>query len=71
MLLKVRAVRVLSHEGACDYVGGRENLNRLLRAGWVKPLAGKKKAMDFDVRDLDTAIDRVRLSAWPEGGEAQ
>lgn len=56
--------RVLSRIEAQDYVGGKENLTRLEASGLVKAFSGKTQARDFDIRDLDKAIDQVKLMGW-------
>ena len=61
----VKPVRVMSAEDAALYCGGAENLKRIVFSKWVKPLSGKGRGMDYDLRDLDTAIDRVGLEGWP------
>jgi hypothetical protein len=65
VVLKPR--RVLGLDDAAEYVNGPQNLRRLLDAGWLKALPGKRRGMDYDLRDLDLAVDRVRLEGWPEG----
>lgn len=61
----IKPVRVLSAEDAAIYCGGAENLKRIVAAKWVLPLAGKGRGMDYDIKDLDAAIDRVKLDGWP------
>jgi hypothetical protein len=57
--------RVLKACAAAAYVGGRLNLQRLEAAGWVAPLAGKQRGVDFDRQALDRALDRVAVTGWP------
>jgi len=61
----IKPVRVMSAEDAAIYCGGAENLKRLVSAKWVTAIKGKQRGMDYDIKDLDTAIDRVSLDGWP------
>jgi hypothetical protein len=61
----IKPVRIISTEDAALYCGGNENLKRIVTAKYVKPLGGKNRGMDFDIRDLDVALDRVNLDGWP------
>ena len=61
----IKPVRILSAEESMVYLGGKENFKRLVSAGWVKPLRGKERGMDYDIKALDLAIDRVTLDGWP------
>jgi hypothetical protein len=61
----IKPRRVLTADEAAEYVAGADNLRRLTGAGWLKPLKGKMRGMDYDLRDLDFAVDRVRLEGWP------
>lgn len=65
MRIIIKPQRVLSADDAADYVGGPENFQRLKKAGWIVPLKGKPKGMDYDIKDLDVAIDRVKIEGWP------
>jgi hypothetical protein len=57
--------RVLTASEVQQYVGGRENFRRLTHAGWLAPIKGKSKGMDYCVRDVDAAVDRACLNGWP------
>lgn len=56
--------RIFNRNEAIEYVGGRTNLEVLEKAGLVKAFPGKAKGCDFDLRDLDRAIDTVKLAGW-------
>ena len=58
--------RILRASDAKEYVGGRLNLARLLAAGWITPIPGKGRAMDYDRLALDRALDRVAVTGWPD-----
>jgi len=58
-------VRILSAAQVQEYVGGRENFKRLVGAKWLSPLTGKQRGMDYDIKGVDAALDRVNLSGWP------
>jgi hypothetical protein len=62
----VKDQRVLPVADAETYVGGEDNLNRLVDNEWVAPLAGKSRGMEYDRKALDLAIDRVSIEGWPE-----
>jgi hypothetical protein len=56
--------RIFNRNEAIEYVGGRPNLELLERSGLIKAIPGKAKACDFDLKDLDRAIDTVKLAGW-------
>jgi hypothetical protein len=58
--------RLLRKPQAEQYVGGQQNLKRLRKAGWVKPLIQHSSNTSFDVKALNAAIDRANLDGWPE-----
>ncbi|MBE2178908.1 MAG: hypothetical protein IAE97_00345 [Chthoniobacterales bacterium] len=64
--MKTSPPRIMKSNEARAYVGGRLNLERLQAAGWVTPLGGKQRAMDYDRNQIDAALDRVRLTGWPQ-----
>lgn len=53
--------RVLRRQLAEDYLGGAAMLERLIAAGEVQPLKAGGKLLLFDRRDLDAAVDRVKV----------
>lgn len=57
--------RILSCAEVQRYVGGSENFRRLVSAGWLSPLKGKQRGMDYDIADVNVALDRVKLCGWP------
>ena len=63
--------RILRASDAKEYVGGRLNLARLLAAGWITPIPGKGRAMDYDRIALDRALDRVSVTGWPDGDDVE
>ncbi len=52
--------RGLSPEDAAAYVGSKELLRQFERAKWVKPFIRGNRLTRFDIRDLDTCIDRLK-----------
>jgi hypothetical protein len=48
------------------YVGGQQNLKAFVRRRWLKPLICHKSNTSYDIRDLDIAVDRLKV----EGEEA-
>ncbi len=66
-ILRASANRILDDSTAAEYVGGKANLKALRGAGYVKPWKENNKVTQWDVRDLDTAIDRQKLEPiFPE-----
>ncbi|MEA3208265.1 MAG: hypothetical protein QOE70_1322 [Chthoniobacter sp.] len=47
------------------YVGGAANLKRMRDAGLVKPWKKLHRDVQFDVCDLDAAIDHIKQHGWP------
>ena len=64
--------RVLNRNQVEEYVGGRPNLQRLLKAGWIKPIAGKERPQ-YDLRAVDRALDKLSAEGWSAlaGAEAE
>ena len=58
--------RIIPLRQAAVYVGGKTNLTRLRDAGFVRPWKAKPHDVQFDIRDLDAAIDRIKSEGWPE-----
>lgn len=52
--------RGLSPTEAGTYVGSLELLRQFEQAGWVKPFIRGNRLTRYDVRDLDTCIDRLK-----------
>lgn len=52
--------RGVSPEEAAAYLGSRELLRQLERAGWVKPFIRGNRLTRYDLRDLDGCIDRLK-----------
>jgi hypothetical protein len=52
--------RIMTLRQAAVYVGGKTNLTRLRDAGFVRPWKAKHRDVQFDIRDLDAAIDRSK-----------
>ena len=61
----IKPMRILSAEDAALYVNGEDNLKRLVKSKWLFPLKGKQRGMDYDIKALDVALDRVTLEGWP------
>lgn len=66
-ILQSSATRIKSHAEAGQYVGGESNLQTLRRAGFCRPWREARGSVQWDVKDLDAAIDRVRIEGWPSG----
>jgi len=58
--------RIITLRQAAVDVGGKTNLARLRDAGFVRPWKAKHRDVQFDIRDLDAAIDRIKMEGWPE-----
>lgn len=67
LLVKVMP-RVMSAAEAAEYMGGEGNFRAVIAAGWVRAIAGKQRGMDYDVKQLDLAVDRAVLEGWPQVG---
>jgi hypothetical protein len=52
--------RGLSPDDAAAYVGSKELLRQFERARWLKPFISGNRLTRFDIRDLDTCIDRLK-----------
>jgi hypothetical protein len=52
--------RGLSPDEAADYLGSRELLRQFERAQWLKPFIRGNRLTRYDLRDLDTCIDRLK-----------
>lgn len=52
--------RGVSPDDAAAYVGSKELLRLLERAGWVKPFIRGNRLTRYDIRDLDGCIDRLK-----------
>jgi hypothetical protein len=52
--------RGLSPNEAGAYVGSMELLRQFEQAGWVKPFIRGNRLTRYDIRDLDTCIDRLK-----------
>jgi hypothetical protein len=62
--------RGLSPEDAAAYVGSKELLKQFERAKWVKPFIRGNRLTRFDIRDLDTCIDRLKAGEILPNGAA-
>lgn len=65
-ILQTAANRIYSTAEAESYVGGTENLRRMRDAGFLVPFKSNKRDTQYDVRDLDAAIDRIKAEGWPD-----
>ena len=52
--------RGFSPDDAAAYVGSKELLRQFARAKWLKPFIRGNRLTRFDIRDLDTCIDRLK-----------
>ena len=52
--------RGLSPEEAAHYVGSKELLRQFQLAKWLKPFIQGNRLTRFDIRDVDTCIDRLK-----------
>jgi hypothetical protein len=63
--------RGLSPEDAAAYVGSKELLRQFERAKWVRPFIRGNRLTRFDIRDLDTRVDRSKVGELlPNGAQA-
>jgi len=62
MKIIVKDQRVLPVADAETYVGGEDNLNRLVNNNWVLALPGKSKGMEFDIKVAGVQIPHPALS---------
>jgi len=65
-LLAFGGSRIRTLRAAEIYVGGATNLKRLRDAGYVRPWKHFHRDVQFDVHDLDDAIDRIKVQGWPD-----
>jgi hypothetical protein len=64
--VKPPEARLLIAREAAKYVGGPQNLNDIILAGWLKAVKVTKKSRYFDRKDLDQCVDRAKLEGrWP------
>lgn len=66
MTIWMKPQRFFSAQDAAFWFNGEENFNRLIKAGWLKPVPGKARGMDYDLKDMECAADRVKLEGWPK-----
>ena len=59
-VLKASTRRMLNADDAGDYLGYRALLDKMEKAGWIKPYSPTSKMRLYDVNDLDLAIDRLK-----------
>ncbi|MEK0451752.1 MAG: hypothetical protein RL088_4020 [Verrucomicrobiota bacterium] len=52
--------RGLSPTEAGAYVGSMDLLRRFEHGGWLKPFIRGNRLTRYDIRDLDTCIDRLK-----------
>ena len=52
--------RGVSPDEAAGYIGSKELLRLVERAGWVKPFVRGNRLTRYDLRDLDTCIERLK-----------
>jgi hypothetical protein len=52
--------RGFSPDEAAVYVGSRDLLRQFERAQWLKPFIRGNRLTRYDVRDLDSCIDRLK-----------
>lgn len=64
-ILRASTARLLNEHDAGQYVGVPALLNRMLKAGWIKPVVDRRKMRLFDVRQLDACCDRLALGEFP------
>ena len=52
-------------QDAGAYVGYAILLERMVKAGWLKPVVHRRKMILYDIRDLDRACDRIASGEFP------
>jgi hypothetical protein len=52
--------RGFSPDEASAYIGSKDLLRQFERAKWLKPFIRGNRLTRFDVRDLDSCIDRLK-----------
>ena len=52
--------RGVSPDEAASYIGSKELLRVLEKAGWVKPFVRGNRLTRYDLRDLDHCIERLK-----------
>ena len=52
--------RGVSPDEAAGYIGSKELLRVLEKAGWVKPFVRGNRLTRYDIRDLDHCIERLK-----------
>ena len=52
--------RGVSPDEAAGYIGSKELLRVLEKAGWVKPFVRGNRLTRYDLRDLDHCIERLK-----------
>ena len=52
--------RGFSPDEAAAYVGSRDLLRQFERAQWLKPFIRGNRLTRYDIRDLDSCIDRLK-----------
>lgn len=62
----VHTVRLLTQDEAASYCGGAQLLSIMENAGWVKPAVRQRRLKRWDIKALDTAIDRLVAGEWPK-----
>ena len=62
--------RGVSPDEAAGYIGSKELLRVLEKAGWVKPFVRGNRLTRYDIRDLDHCIERLKAGE-PLPREAQ
>lgn len=56
--------RIRTLRQAEKYVGGAANLKRMRDSGLLKPFKALHRDVQFDLRDLDAAIESIKLNGW-------
>lgn len=63
--LIAKTVRMMDFEDAVEYVGGRQLLELMEQAGWIKPAVRRHRMVRYDCKALDQACDRLSLGEFP------
>lgn len=54
--------RILEREDAIEYCGNEQILKELEALHGLKPIRALKTSKQYDIRDLDTAIERMKAA---------
>lgn len=62
--------RIVNKSAAERYVGGAANLQKMRDGGLLKHFKKIHRDLQFDIVDLDAAIDHIKQHGWPQPASA-